>query len=139
MTTLSQNLPATAGRQDALAALLTLLAAPFQGPGNAPVTQTVADTQTHVIGPFTPPLGRDWWLTLNATATASGTAQLLRSTDGGTTRIAVTAGGVPWAIWTFAGASGAIVNEAMDRETDPAATWFLQITLTGGTVACRMA
>lgn len=118
---------------------LSQIASPYAAATSTPLSGSVSDTTAHLLGPFVPQLARDIWLTLNATASASGTAQLLRSTDGGTTRVGLTAGGQPWASFPFSGAVGAIVNEQIASETDAAATYYLSITLTAGAVAWRIA
>ena len=102
------------------------------------LTGSVTDTIAHTYGPFTPQLARAIWATLVGTA-ASGTAQLLRSTDGGTTKAGLTAGGEAWASWSFAASTGAIVNEQLVTETDAAATYYLAVTLTAGSLTYRIA
>ena len=106
---------------------------------STPLATTTNDTIAHTYGPFTPQLGRELWLTLNATVAASGTAQLLRSTDGGATKIGLTAGGTLIGSYTFTSTTGVIVNEIMGVETDSAATYYLSITLSAGTVTSRVA
>ena len=106
---------------------------------STPVTATIADTTAHVLGPFAPQLARQIWLTLNATVAASGSAQLLRSTDGGTTKLAATSRTAPLAQLQFAAASGVLINEPVLAETDAAATYYLSVTLTAGTVTVRVA
>jgi hypothetical protein len=129
---------ATAINQAIGNASLVTLAAPYGAATSTPLTATIGDTAAHALGPFTPQLSREIWLTLNATA-ASGTAQLLRSTDGGTTQLGLTAGGLAIGSYSFAAASGSIVNEILSVETDATATYYLSITLTAGSVAARVA
>lgn len=105
---------------------------------STPLTGTVNDTSAHTFGPFTPQLARAIWATLVGTG-ASGTAQLLRSTDGGTTKAGLTAGGTSWASWSFTTTTGAIVNEQVSTETDSAATYYLAVTLTAGSLTYRIA
>lgn len=83
------------------------------------------------FGPFTPQLGRAIWLTLSGTW--SGTTQVLRSTDGGTTRLPLTIAGGAWGSFT------ANCNEPVTEESDAAATYYLRITLTSGSATYRMA
>lgn len=106
--------------------------------GSTPLTGSVSDTSVHMFGPFTPQLARAIWLTLVGTG-AAGTAQLLRSTDGGTTKPGLTAGGVAWASYTFPATTGAIVNEQVVVESDAAATYYLSVTLTAGSLTYRIA
>ena len=96
----------------------------------------IADTAVHLVGPFVPQVGRDIWVTINATS-ATGNAQLLRSTDGGTTRLGLTAGGNAWASWVFTATTGAIVNEQVLTASD-GATYYLAITLAGGSASWRI-
>jgi len=105
---------------------------------STPLTGSVSDTAAHTYGPFTPQLARNIWATLIGAA-AGGTAQLLRSTDGGITKAGLTAGGDVWASWSFAGITGAIVNEQIGTETDAAATYYLAVTLTAGSLTYRIA
>ena len=132
MTALTDVVPATNKAVKALAVN-------FNAATSVPVTATINDTATHVLGPFTPNLARDIWLTINATAAASGTAQLLRSNDGGTTTIGVTSQGAIKASFQFTAINGAIVNEAVHNESDATATLYLSITLTAGAVTVRLA
>lgn len=132
MTALSANTPATAANQVVGNQL-------FAAATSAVLVATVADTLPHVLGPFNPQLNRAIWLTLNATLAASGQAQILRSTDGGATKLAMTRQSVPIGQFAFAGLAGVIVNEKIDVETDAAAEWFLSIQLTAGSVSVRMA
>jgi len=101
---------------------------------STPLTGTVAASA--VVGPFTPQMGRDVWAALVGSG-ASGSAQLLRSTDGGATQLGLTAGGKPWAVWSFAGVSGVIANEAVVTASD-AAIYYLAIVLSGGSVTYRL-
>lgn len=78
-------------------------------------------------GPFTPDLGRAIWLTLSGSWT--GTVRVLRSTDGGTTRLPLTAGGMAWAVYS------GNVQEPVREESVAGATYWLDIALTAGTVA----
>ena len=129
---------ATASNQALANATLTTLASDYAAATSTPLTATINDTTAHVIGPFVPQLAREIWLTLVGTG-ASGNAQLLRSTDGGATRIGLTAGGNTIGSFGFAGANAAIVNEILAVETDAAATYYLAITLTAGAVVARVA
>lgn len=119
-------------------AALTLISSPWNATTSAGLSGTISDTSAHTLGPFTPQLARDIWLTLNATVAASGTAQLLRSIDGGTTKLAVTAGGSVWGSYSFTGKTGVIVNEQVATETSAAATYYLAVTLTAGTITYNL-
>ena len=130
---------ATSANQTLGNATLAALSAPYSAATSVPIVTTISDTAAHVLGPFAPQLSREIWLTLNATVGASGTAQLLRSTDTGATKVGLTAGGQSIGSYTFSAATGAIVNEILTVETDAAAVYFLSMTLTAGTVAVRVA
>lgn len=82
-------------------------------------------------GPFTPQLGRDMVLTLSGTWT--GSVQLMRSVDGGTTKLPVTVGGTTWALFT------ANCNEPVWTSSESGATFYLAITVASGTVVYRLA
>lgn len=101
------------------------------------VNGSASDTTLHTFGPFTPQLARDIWVTIVGTG-ASGTAQLLRSTDGGTTKLGITTNGEPWALWSFSSLTGSVVNEATASESSTSATYYLTVTLTAGSVTCSV-
>jgi hypothetical protein len=130
---------ATSANQAIGNAALATIAALFGAATSTPLTASISDTAAHVIGPFAPQLARRIWLTINAASAASGTAQLLRSNDGGTTRIGVTQGGSLAGSYKFSGVTGAIVNEAVLTETDASATYYLAVTLSAGSVTVRLA
>ena len=106
-----------------------------------PVTQTRGTTTatplagstsaTATLGPYTPELGRPIWLTL--TGVWTGNAQLLRSVDGGTTKLPLTAAGQPYGSFT------ANANEAVTEESCAGATLYLLATITAGTLTYRVA
>lgn len=98
----------------------------------AAASAALADTTSVsvVAGPFTPDLARPIWLTL--TGSWAGSAALLRSTDGGATRLPATLAGAALG-WT------ANLNEAVAEESCAGATWYLAITLTAGTLTYRVA
>jgi hypothetical protein len=83
-----------------------------------------------VIGPFHPVTGRAVMLTLAGTWT--GTVRLQRSTDGGATRLGLTAMGAVY------GEYAANVCEPVWEESESAALLYLNITLTSGAVTYRM-
>ena len=89
---------------------------------------TSATTQA---GPFAPDLGRPIMIALSGSW--SGTVDLLRSTDGGATRLPVTAGGGAW------GHYEANANEPVWVETEAAARFYLAIALVSGTLSYRVA
>ena len=115
-------------------------AVPVEPVNPLPVAQTVvaaasialagSTSATGAAGPFTPVLGRMIWLTL--TGNWTGTVTVQRSIDGGITRLPMTVAGQPWASFT------ANANEAIGEESVAGASWYLQITLTAGTLAYRV-
>lgn len=84
-----------------------------------------------LAGPFQPELRRPIWITLSGEW--MGSVRLLRSTDGGATRLPLTIGGGPWAEFI------ANANEAVGEESDAAATYYLDMQLTSGTLSYRVA
>lgn len=96
---------------------------------STPLTGTASANAT--AGAFAPQLGRPIGLTLSGSWT--GTVQLLRSTDGGTSKLPVTVGGAAWASFT------GNCNEPVWEENDAAATFYLAFTLTSGSVTYRVA
>lgn len=116
-------------------AVLVSTAAPLPVTATPVAASSVALTGTTpastIVGPFTPQLGRAIWLTLSGAWT--GSAQLQRSTDGGTTKLALTANGQPYGAYT------ANANEAVVEETCADATFYLAVTLSSGTLTYRVA
>jgi len=82
------------------------------------------------FGPFQPRAGRPIVLTLSGTW--AGTVKLLRSVDGGSTRLPVTASGLIYGVFT----SNAC--EPVWEESEAAALLYLDVTLASGTLSYRM-
>lgn len=90
---------------------------------STPVAGTSSAAQ--VVGPFVPQLGRAITVALSAAAWPGGTAQLLRSTDGGTTRLPLTPAGVVLGTYT---------RQGVDQpwlETEAGATFYLSLPNAG--------
>ncbi|MFC3175195.1 hypothetical protein ACFOD9_13120 [Novosphingobium bradum] len=85
---------------------------------------------TGIVGPFAPRAGRAVMLALSGTWT--GSVKVVRSVDGGATKTGLTAGGAPWAVFT------ANVCEPVWDESEAAATLYLDVTLTSGSLTYRM-
>ena len=86
---------------------------------------------TGIVGPFIPVLGRPVILSLQGSWT--GTVKVVRSTDGGATKLSLTVGGSLWA--QFPGNC----CEAVWDESDAAARLYLDIALMSGSVSYRLA
>jgi hypothetical protein len=82
-------------------------------------------------GPFAPLADRPLVLALSGTWT--GTARLLRSIDGGTTRLPLSLGGAPYATFT------ANICEPVWEENEAGATFYLQLTPASGSIVYRLA
>ena len=85
---------------------------------------------TGSVGPFSPVIGRPVMLMLSGTWT--GLVKVMRSTDGGTTRLPLTVAGGSWAQFS------ANCCEPVWEESDAAATLYLDVTLASGTLAYRI-
>ena len=83
-----------------------------------------------VAGPFVPL--RDVSVHLQLAGAWTGTVTVQRSADGGTTRQALTAGGLPWARFT------GNANEVVWQEGEAGASLYLDIALTSGTLTYRV-
>ena len=83
-----------------------------------------------IVGPFMPQLGRTIWLTLAGSWT--GTARLLRSTDGGATRLPLTIAGQSWASFT------GNANEPVGEESVAGASYWLEAMLASGMLDYRV-
>ena len=99
--------------------------------GSTPTPVAGTTTTTGVLGPFQPALGRPVILVLSGTWV--GTVKVVRSTDGGTTRLPLTVSGSSWAQFT------GNCCEAVWEESDSNARLYLEVTLTSGTLTYRMA
>lgn len=97
---------------------------------NKPAPLSGSTGATTVAGPFAPVPGEPVMLTLSGTW--AGTVTVLRSTDGGSTRSALTAMGKAWAQFT------ANACEPVWEEAESGATLYLDIALTSGSVTYRM-
>lgn len=85
---------------------------------------------TATIGPLIPLAGKEIWVTLSGTWV--GTAQVLRSTDGGTTKLPLTVAGTAYG--TFTGNA----NEQVAYPSDTAGIYYLTATLSSGTLTYRV-
>ena len=97
----------------------------------APAALAGSTATTVVVGPFTPNSGKPVVLALSGTWT--GAVKLLRSTDGGTTKLPLTAAGQAWGVF------GANCCEPVWEETVTGAALYLDIVLGSGTLAYRVA
>lgn len=99
-------------------------------PATAPAALTGSTSVSTTVGPFAPAAGRPVFLVLSGSWT--GQAQLLRSIDGGVTKLPVTAGGLAYGTYTQN------VCEPVWEEAEAAATLYLGVTLTSGNLTYRM-
>lgn len=99
--------------------------------GSAPSALSGSSAVAITAGPFAPLAGRPLVLALSGSWT--GTAKLLRSTDGGITRLPLSLGGSPYA--TFA----TNICEPVWEENEAGATFYLQLAPTSGTILYRLA
>lgn len=98
-------------------------------PPPAALEGTASDTR--VVGPFVPVMDRAIYLTLSGSWT--GEVQVMRSADGGSTLHPLTAAGQSWCRFT------ANACEPVWAEQESAATLYLSIAVTSGTLGYRMA
>lgn len=116
-------------RLDANGNILTASVPAQQAATSSPLSGSATGTAN--IGPFTPQLGRPINLTLSGTW--SGSAQLMRSVDGGTVKTGLTVGGTSWGSFT------ANANEPVWTESEAGATFYLAVSITSGTLTYRIA
>lgn len=114
-------------------ALLVSTGAPLPVTMGAPAATPIAATTaaSTVAGPYQPALGRGVVLTLSGSWT--GTVKVLRSTDGGTTKLPLTVAGDVWGLFT------GNACEAVWEESEALARLYLDVTLTSGTLNYRLA
>lgn len=119
---------ADAGGQLALVSHASPMPVATAAPAPAPLAgQTSAST---VAGPFAATVGRSIVITL--AGDWSGTARLLRSTDGGATLIPLRVAGDPWAEYRESGCEQAWC------ETEEGVSFYLEVTLVSGTLDYRV-
>ena len=82
-------------------------------------------------GPFTPVASKPMVLTLSGSWT--GTVKLMRSIDGGASKLTLTLAGSPWASFT------ANVCEPVWEESEAAAVFYLQLSPASGAISYRLA
>ena len=83
-----------------------------------------------LFGPFAPRAGRAVVVVLSGTW--SGSVKVVRSLDGGATKVGLTAGGTAWGVFT-----GNACEPVWD-ESEAAATLYLDVTLTSGSLTYRL-
>jgi len=98
----------------------------------APAPAPVAGQSSvpELVGPFNATAGRVVSVTLGGAW--EGTVRLLRSTDGGTTKVPLRVGGIDWGEYTSPGCEQAWV------ESEDGASFYLDIALVSGSVAYRV-
>jgi hypothetical protein len=87
-------------------------------------------TASGIFGPFVPDTGLPIWLSLSGSWT--GSVQLLRSVDGGATKLPLTIAGQPWASFTGSG------HEVVAQECSHEASYWLAVTIVSGALAYRV-
>lgn len=97
----------------------------------APAALTGTTAAAGVVGPFTP--NSDKPVVLALTGTWSGTVKVLRSADGGATKLPITAAGYAWGVFS------ANCCEQVWQETASGAALYLDIALGSGSLTYRMA
>lgn len=90
-----------------------------------------SSTASGVLGPFLPVAGRPVVLALSGTW--SGTVAVQRSTNGGTTKLPLTVAGAVWGQFTTNAC------EPVWEESEAGAALYLDVTLSSGTLAYRLA
>lgn len=83
-----------------------------------------------VLGPFVAVIGRPVVVALSGTWT--GTVKVLRSTDGGVSKLPITVGGVAWGQFT------GNACEPVWEESEAGAALYLDVALASGTLTYRM-
>lgn len=104
---------------------------PVSSAASAPPTPLAGTaTISGIVGPFLPVLGRPVMLALSGTW--AGQVRLLRSADGGTTKLALTALGQAYGIYT------ANLCEPVWEEGEAGVRIYLDVTLASGLLTYRM-
>jgi hypothetical protein len=95
-------------------------------------TVTSGSGQT-LFGPFVPEVGRVVYMKAKGAA-APGSVQLLRSADGGVTKLPITVVGNQLYLYNASNTTGTIVNEDVDCPESGSLTYYLLINLSSGSV-----
>jgi len=98
---------------------------------NKPLPIAGTTSSSTQVGPFSPVAGQPVVITLSGTW--SGSVALLRSVDGGATRLPVTIAGRVWGQYT------ANACEPAWEEAEASASLYLDIALQSGAIAYRLA
>ena len=117
-----------AGGQLALVSDSAPLPVATAAPAPAPLSGQSATSE--VVGPFAATPGRAIVVTLDGEF--DGVVRLLRSTDGGLTKVPLRVGGAEWAEFTQTGC------EQAWTETEEGTSFYLDIALNSGTVYYRV-
>ena len=104
-------------------------------PATAVAALTGTVNATTLVGPFTPELIRNIYLQVACPTAATGSVTLLRSADGGVTKYQMTVMGQLLYNWNLSATTGVVVNEEVDCPNSNLLTYYLQITLTAGSVS----
>ena len=99
-------------------------------PSTPPTPLAGTASASGIVGPFLAVLGRPVMLALSGTW--AGQARLLRSTDGGTTKLPLTALGAAYGSYT------ANLCEPVWEEGEAGAQLYLDTTITSGSLSYRM-
>ncbi len=99
-------------------------------PSTPPSPLTGSAATSGLVGPFLVVVGRPVMLALSGTWT--GQVRVLRSTDGGTTKLPLTALGATYGSYT------ANLCEPMWDESEASARLYLDVTIASGTLTYRM-
>ena len=107
-------------------------AAPLPVSTSAPAPAPLAGqaVASQLAGPFNPTVGRVILVMLSGEWT--GTVRLLRSTDGGATRVPLRVGGATWGEFSQSGCEQAWL------ETEEGASFYLDVALDSGTLDYRV-
>ena len=99
-------------------------------PAAVPASLAGTTSQSVLAGPFVPAAGQP--VVLQLTGEWTGSVILQRSTDGGATRVPVTAGGLAWGVFTANACEPVWVEQEADAEL------YLQIDIAQGALAYRL-
>lgn len=97
---------------------------------DAPQALAGTTATSTLIGPFTPAINRPVVLALGGTW--SGSVKVLRSADNGATKLPLTAGGMPWAVFTTNCCEPVWEENTNGREL------YLDVAVSAGSLTYRM-
>lgn len=102
---------------------------------SVPISGTMTSGATQVSSSFIPELGRSVYVEIIGAGGATGTINVVRSRDGGTTKFPITRNGVNTSALNPVGVTGIMFNEDVDVPESANFTYYIIATLSAGSIS----